>query len=115
MTEVCDARWRQVKARPGAGRGFATLVRDILMGGEKRFGLSCVIGNRDRERLEPRSQENTGSVGVPAGGCGFVRALGGRRVVGAFDGVLQRRPLPHSAASSLEKTGIAALGYGLLA
>ena len=85
------------------------------MGREKRFGLSFVIGKRERERLEPRSQEIAGRLGVPAGGCGFVRAIGGSRVVGAFDGVLHGRPLPHRAASSPEKAGTAALGYGLRA
>jgi len=69
------------------------------MGKEKRFGLSCVIGSRERDDLEPRSQESTSRVGVPAGGCGFVRSLGWRRVVGALDGVLHRRPLPHRATS----------------
>ena len=83
------------------------------MGRERRFALSCVIENRDRERLEPRSQESTSRVGVPAGGCGLVRSLGGRRVVSAFDGVLHRRPLPHRAASSPEKARNAAFGDGL--
>jgi hypothetical protein len=86
-----------------------------LDGREKRFALSFVIGNRDRERLEPRSQEGISRVGVPAGGCGFVRSLGGRRVVGACDGVLHWRPLPHRAAPSPDKAGIATFGYGLRA
>ena len=85
------------------------------MGKEKRFGLSCVIGSRERDDLEPRSQESTSRVGVPAGGCGFVRSLGWRRVVGARDGVLHWRPLPHRAASSPEKAGITAFEYGLRA
>ena len=85
------------------------------MGGEKRFGLSFVLGNRDRERLEPGPEEIIGRVGVPAGGCGFVRTLGGRGVVGARDGVLHGRPLSHRAASSPEKADIAAPGYGLRA
>ena len=85
------------------------------MGKEKRFGLSCVIGSSERDGLEPRSQESTGCVDVPAGSCGFVRSLGWRGVVGTRDGVLHGRPLPHRAASSPEETGITALGYGLRA
>ena len=88
---------------------------DILDGREKRFALSFVIGNSDRERLEPRSQETSSRVGVPAGGCGFVRSLGGRGVVGTRHGVLHWGPLPYRAASSPEKTGIATFGYGLRA
>src|SRR5216683_140088 len=85
------------------------------MGIESGFALSCVLGERESERLEPRSQESASRLGVPAGGCGLVRSLGWRRVVGAFDGVLHGRPLPHRTASSSEKTGIATFGYGLRA
>src|SRR5260370_37412475 len=86
------------------------------MGIEGGFALSCVLGERESERLEPRSQESASRrLGVPAGGCGLVRSLGWRRVVGAFDGVLHGRPLPHRTASSSEKTGIATFGYGLRA
>jgi len=60
------------------------------MAREKRFGLSFVIGNRDRERLEPRSQESISRVGVPVDGFGFVRSVGWWRVVGTRNGVLHR-------------------------
>ena len=69
----------------------------------------------ERERLKPRTEQNCRCVGVPIRGPRSVRSLGGRRVVGARNGLLRRRPLPPHAASSREKTDFATCGDRLRA
>jgi hypothetical protein len=77
------------------------------MGRERRFAVSYVIENKERDRLEPTAQENRRRVGMLICGHGFVRSIGGRCMVGARDELLHRGLLPDRAAPSPEKAGFA--------
>ena len=85
------------------------------MATEHPFAVSYVLENRERERLEPSEEENRDRMGMLVCGFGFVRSVGGRRLVGARDELLHRGVLPNRAASSPEKTYCAAFRHGLRA
>ena len=103
MTKVCDVGWREVKAGGRRVAAWSGERKTYWMGRGRRFAVSYVIENRERDRFEPATQENRRSVGMLVCGCGFVRPVGGSGVVSARDGLLHRELLPHRAASSPEK------------
>jgi len=85
------------------------------MGRKHRFAVCYVIEKRERERLEPKTQGNLRRVGMLICGCGSVRSVGRRCLVGARDELLHRGVLPDRGASPSEKAGCIAFPDGLRA
>jgi hypothetical protein len=85
------------KSRRGGGRGEGWLTKRDKLDGQgapfcrilrlKNYG---VLENRERDRLEPKSQENRRRMDMLVCGYGFVCPVGGRSVVGARDELLHR-------------------------
>ena len=85
------------KSRRGGGRGEGGLTkkRQIGRAGSAVLPYStsknyAVLENGERDRLEPKAQENRRRMDMLVCGYGFVCPVGGRSVVGARDELLHR-------------------------